>query len=102
MDYHYVRYEHHGKMVTVREDLKGKHREHCLCWTCPLFKPENRENSCPRANLLYALDVALGMTTPVWECPDYPAGRPSLGEVRSLGRENANADDDITESDEEC
>ena len=29
-----VKYKHHGVNVSVREDLKGKHREHCLCWIC--------------------------------------------------------------------
>ena len=28
------RYDHHGKSVAVRTELKGKHREHCLCFVC--------------------------------------------------------------------
>lgn len=58
--------------VAVDEDLKGKHRAHCLCFQgCKKFKPEDREKNCPRANLIFALDVQLDMTTPVWECPEF-------------------------------
>jgi hypothetical protein len=32
-----VSYEHHGHNVAVRSDLKGKHREHCLCYRCSKF-----------------------------------------------------------------
>lgn len=67
-----VQYEHHGTRVSVRQDLKGKHREHCLCYQCENFKPEDRENNCKVANLLFAFCQALGMTTPVWECPFFP------------------------------
>ena len=67
-----IRYEHHGVEVSVDEDLKGKHRELCLCWRpCAKFHPKDRPNSCPRANLLYAYDVAFGMVTPVVECSEF-------------------------------
>lgn len=66
-----IRYEHHGAEVCVDEDLKGKHRSHCLCFRCAKFCPENREKSCPRANLLYAYCVAFDMVTPVYECPEF-------------------------------
>jgi hypothetical protein len=66
-----VEYIHHEAMVNVDEDLKGKHREHCLCWRCSEFHPEDRENNCDIANLLYAVNVACGITTPVYECPIY-------------------------------
>jgi hypothetical protein len=36
----------HGNVVNVRRDLKGKHRDHCLCWSCGLFDPEHRCNIC--------------------------------------------------------
>jgi len=65
------RYEHHGVRVAVRKDLRGKHREHCLCYQCEKFKLEDRDGNCPKANRLYALCVKEGMTTPVWECPDF-------------------------------
>ena len=67
----YIQYNHHGEIVTVREDLKGKHREHCLCWKCGKFFPEDREKNCPIANLLFAVDVQCGITSPVWECKKF-------------------------------
>jgi len=65
----YIRYEHHGNLVWVCAELKGRHREHCLCWDSGHFTPDNREGNCPRANELYEFDVRQGMVTPVWECP---------------------------------
>ena len=64
----YEQYEHHGRDMWVRSDLKGKHREYCMCHSCKRFKPENREDNCPIANVLYRLCVLLNLTTPVWEC----------------------------------
>jgi len=73
-------YKHHGREVCVRMDLKGKHREFCLCQTgpggidprpCHKFNPGAPETNCPKANLLYAVCIETGMTTPVFECPDY-------------------------------
>lgn len=66
-----IKYEHHGNMVYVDEELKGKHRAHCLCWSCKLFTPQDRDGNCPTANLLYSLCVLEGLTTPVYECPKY-------------------------------
>jgi len=66
-------YEHHGTMVYVRSDDKGKHWEHCLCASCVLFKPDDREQSCSIANALYALCVKHNIVTPVWECPNFKA-----------------------------
>lgn len=66
------RYIHHGHDVAVFSDLKGKHRENCLCWNgCKRFVPENRGHNCPIANALFTLDVTYGVTTPVFECRDY-------------------------------
>lgn len=66
-----IKYEHHNVEVSVQEHLKGKHREHCLCFQgCVFFKPNTPEN-CPMAQVLFSLDVLLGLTTPVWECPKF-------------------------------
>ncbi len=65
------RYEHHGAIVAVDSKLKGKHKQHCLCWRCVWFDPANREDNCPIANELYALDVKHNLVTPVWECPQF-------------------------------
>jgi len=66
-----VEYEHHGQIVKVRKDLKGKHRQHCLCHQCSHFHPAKREFNCKIANDNFALCVKYGVTTPVWECPHY-------------------------------
>ena len=66
----YERYEHHGKDVAVRSDLKGKHREFCLCFVCDKFKlTGDRRDNCGIANLLYGFDRLHSVTTPMWECP---------------------------------
>jgi len=66
-----IQYKHHGRIVSVRDDLKGTHRQNCLCHQCKRFKPESRENNCRIANLLYSVDVMCGITTPVFECPKF-------------------------------
>lgn len=65
-----IRYNHHNPntKVAVQEHLKGKHREHCLCYQCSKFKPESRSENCPLANILYNICVFAEMVTPVWEC----------------------------------
>lgn len=62
-----VTYEHHGAVVSVRESLQGRHREHCLCYRCDKFKPGEKDN-CPLAKALYDMCVKNDMVTPVWEC----------------------------------
>jgi len=64
-----VPYEHHGAMVWTRSDLKGKHREYCLCFKCKKLNTRNREDNCNIANTLFDLDVKYSLTTPVFECP---------------------------------
>ena len=66
-----IKYKHHGVRVSVDEWLKGKHREHCLCYRCSFFIPEDRDKNCNIANLLYEFDVVHGCTTPVWECKKF-------------------------------
>lgn len=66
----YLEYEHHGRQVKVRADLKDRHREHCLCYVCVKFKPKLSTN-CPIAQATYEHCVRFGITTPVWECPEF-------------------------------
>lgn len=66
----YVRYNHHGEEVWVREDLKGKHKEHCLCYNCRRFKIDEPDN-CKIAEMLYRFCILTGCTTPMWECPKF-------------------------------
>ena len=66
-----VRYVHHGQVVSVREDLKGTHREHCLCFQCANFKPDDALHNCPIAQDTYMNCVKHGVVTPVFECPKF-------------------------------
>jgi hypothetical protein len=64
-----IQYEHYGRLVWVDENLKGKHRDHCLCWKCGNFFPEDREKNCKIAQLNYQVCVAFDVVLPVYECP---------------------------------
>lgn len=66
----FEKYVHHGVEVSVQTNLKGKHREHCLCYSCDLFKPGQSDN-CSKANRLYQLCVEENMVTPVYECNEF-------------------------------
>ena len=72
-----MRYEHHGEKVFVKEDQLGMHREHCLCWECGEFypEPEDMDQNCPIARVLFNLCVLLNIVTPVWECPNWTPPR---------------------------
>ena len=72
----FIKYEHHGKMVSVEIDQKGLHRDVCLCYDCAKFNPGVPEKNCPIANLIYAVCIAMDVTTPVWECPKFEQGIP--------------------------
>lgn len=65
------RYTHHGREVVVISTLKGRHREHCLCFQgCRHFKPGAADN-CEIAQATYENCVKFGTTTPVFECPKF-------------------------------
>lgn len=84
------RYYHHGEYVAVDLDLKGKHREHCLCFRCPRFKPDTPEN-CDIAELLFRIDVLFHLVTPVWECAKFPEmsdDQQTEEEVRAIGEDS--------------
>ena len=64
-------YSHHGRTVAVKEELKGRHREHCLCFSgCKFFKP-GQPDHCEIAQATYENCVKFGTTTPMWECPKF-------------------------------
>ena len=64
---HITRYRHHGQHVAVQEHLKGRHREHCLCYRCVHFRPDTLSNCyIAKATLEHCRKYAI--TTPVWEC----------------------------------
>jgi hypothetical protein len=64
------KYIHHGVLVSVQSDLKGKHRDHCLCHKCEHFSPNTLAN-CNMAQELFELCVKYNLTTPVYECPEF-------------------------------
>lgn len=65
-------YIHHGQKVKVQSELKGRHREHCLCFLgCKYFHPDDREENCVIANNVFENCKKYGIVTPVWECPYY-------------------------------
>lgn len=67
----YEKYNHHGKDVWVDSELKGKHREHCLCHSCEKLDVTNREKNCPIANAVFKNCVDFDLVTPVYECPEF-------------------------------
>lgn len=74
----YIRYVHHGADVAVREDLKGTHREHCLCYACKKFVPfvppvagEPTRLNCPIALDTFMNCAKHNIVTPVFECPEF-------------------------------
>ncbi|KKK69845.1 hypothetical protein LCGC14_2929940, partial [marine sediment metagenome] len=69
----YTTYNHHGSEVKVRADLKGLHREHCLCFECHIFAPGSSDD-CPIAAAIYSNCVKFNVVTPVWECPKFMQG----------------------------
>jgi hypothetical protein len=73
-DKKFIRYSHHGMDVAVREDLKGTHRDVCLCYDCEKFKPGLPEANCPIANMVYGMCLMTGTVLPVYECPVFRQG----------------------------
>lgn len=80
----YVEYTHHNTKVIVRADLRGKHRDHCLCYDCLKFIGESDDGSelivkCAIAQDVYANCVNHNIVSPVWECPNFVL-TPPLGD----------------------
>ena len=65
-----VEYEHHGRIVKVRKDLKGLHRENCLCFSCDKLKINCLDN-CEIAQATYENCAKFGIVTPMWEFPKF-------------------------------
>ena len=66
-----MKYIHHGVEVSVNPLLKGRHREHCLCYqNCVHFKP-GQSDSCEIAEENLALCKKYNLVTPVFECPKF-------------------------------
>ena len=65
-----ISYEHYGKRVFVRDDLKGRHKEHCLCHSCAKFLP-GKSDHCPIAHAAYEHCLKFNTITLIWECPEF-------------------------------
>ena len=75
-------YNHHDRLVAVQRHLKGRHREHCLCFTCQRFTPESRDENCSIANAVFENCKTHGIVSPVWECPLYVQDREKTQETK--------------------
>jgi len=82
----FEQYDHHGDMMWVRKDLKGTHRDNCLCYECRRFNPDDRQSNCPIANMLYSMCVLAGLVTPVYECKEFEPG--CIDELKEVMKEN--------------
>jgi len=91
----FVRYEHSGQDMAVRDGMANKHREHCLCYDCPRFIPGVEDvdnvsiyqqlskslvvpighNGCNIARLLFMLRKRFGIIIPVWGCSHFPKAK---------------------------
>ena len=68
------RYTHHGTEVEVVSELRGRHREVCLCYACRHFLPGSDDN-CEIAKAVYQNCIKYGLVTPMVECPAYQASK---------------------------
>lgn len=71
----YLQYQHHGVNVFVRKDLKGRHRDHCLCFSCEKLGSGGGKSGCEIANHVYANCVKFNLVTPVFECPRFKGSK---------------------------
>lgn len=67
------RYTHHGSEVEVVSELRGRHREVCLCYSCKHFLPGTTAN-CEIARAVYDNCVKFNLVTPMVECPRFERG----------------------------
>ena len=74
---------HHNVLMSVQAHLKGRHKEHCLCYQgCLNFHP-GEPGHCQIAQKLFALDQVYGLVTPVWECGTFRREEHIISEVKS-------------------
>ncbi len=67
----FEQYMHHGKNMWVNSNLKGKHKKHCLCWSCSKFFPGDSDKNCSIAQRLFEININDNIVTPVWECENF-------------------------------
>jgi hypothetical protein len=71
----FIQVLHHNRPVWANLEHVTRHKEHCLCYSCERFNP-NSDTNCPIAQEVFELNKKLGITTPVWECPDFLESEP--------------------------
>ena len=55
----------------VFDELRGKHKVHCLCFAgCKKFKPMQKDN-CEIAQATFDNCVKFNTVTPMYECPEF-------------------------------
>ncbi len=67
----YVSYERNGAVGWVREDLKGKQKEFCMCWDCSKFAPDQDDKGCQIIHAVLTLAAEKNIVLPVWECREF-------------------------------
>ncbi|MFH0754539.1 MAG: hypothetical protein V2A70_08240 [Candidatus Omnitrophota bacterium] len=65
----YKKVERNGTERWVREDLKDRQKEFCMCWDCHSFRPQDQDKGCPVIKAVLDLAAAKNVVLPVWECP---------------------------------
>ncbi len=68
-----VKFMHHNVKVSAMDHLRGRHRDHCLCFQCKKLNIEDREKNCKIANLLFSVCKMCEITTPVFYCKEFIA-----------------------------
>jgi hypothetical protein len=69
----YEKYDKNDTSVWVRNDLKNRQKEFCMCWDCAQFQPETEHKGCPIIHAVLTLAVEKKIVLPVWECPSFQA-----------------------------
>jgi len=77
-------YEHYGTDVAVFEEMKGKHKDYCLCYKCEKFNMDSRKN-CELANQNFENCQKNNMVLVVWECPEFETKMENLRNEYGLG-----------------
>ncbi len=67
----YESHERNGVQSWVRNDLKNRQKEYCMCWDCSLFKPDQADKGCLKIKKVLDLAQENQQVLPVWECPDF-------------------------------
>lgn len=77
-----VWYKHYGQTVAVDGELKGKHKEHCLCYRCKKLVIGDRRKNCNLAEDNFANCQLHNVVLPVWECPKFEVKEKTKGDKR--------------------